>query len=67
MGEILFSLIYYYKNLLFICFYFQQAAGFPEPEIIHYNPKEFDFGKKKAFPFRDQVNCIAENMKNIDK
>ncbi|GMN44070.1 hypothetical protein TIFTF001_013261 [Ficus carica] len=31
-----------------------QAGGFPEPEIIHYNPKEFDFGKKKAFPFRDQ-------------
>ncbi|XP_020100046.1 chloroplast stem-loop binding protein of 41 kDa b, chloroplastic isoform X2 [Ananas comosus] len=32
-----------------------KAAGFPEPEIVHYNPKEFDFGKKKAFPFRDQV------------
>lgn len=32
-----------------------KAGGFPEPEIIHYNPKEFDFGKKKAFPFRDQV------------
>ncbi|XP_057962630.1 chloroplast stem-loop binding protein of 41 kDa b, chloroplastic isoform X2 [Malania oleifera] len=31
-----------------------KAAGFPEPEIIHFNPKEFDFGKKKAFPFRDQ-------------
>ncbi|KAJ4751651.1 chloroplast stem-loop binding protein of 41 kDa [Rhynchospora pubera] len=31
-----------------------KAAGFPEPEIIHYNPKEFDFGKLKAFPFRDQ-------------
>ncbi|KAI3440513.1 MHD domain-containing protein [Psidium guajava] len=31
-----------------------KAAGLPEPEIIHYNPKEFDFGKKKAFPFRDQ-------------
>uniref|UniRef100_A0A5B7A383 NAD-dependent epimerase/dehydratase domain-containing protein n=1 Tax=Davidia involucrata TaxID=16924 RepID=A0A5B7A383_DAVIN len=31
-----------------------KAAGFPEPKIIHYNPKEFDFGKKKAFPFRDQ-------------
>lgn len=31
-----------------------KAAGFPEPEIVHYNPKEFDFGKKKAFPFRDQ-------------
>ncbi|KAF9617025.1 hypothetical protein IFM89_033095, partial [Coptis chinensis] len=23
---------------------------------VHYNPKEFDFGKKKAIPFRDQVN-----------
>ncbi|KAK8329375.1 hypothetical protein V6Z12_A11G315200 [Gossypium hirsutum] len=33
-----------------------KAGGFPEPEIVHYNPKEFDFGKKKAFPFRDQVN-----------
>ncbi|GMY21897.1 chloroplast stem-loop binding protein of 41 kDa b, chloroplastic isoform X2 [Fagus crenata] len=31
-----------------------RAGGFPEPEIIHFNPKEFDFGKKKAFPFRDQ-------------
>ncbi|KAL0412886.1 UNVERIFIED_CONTAM: Chloroplast stem-loop binding protein of b, chloroplastic [Sesamum radiatum] len=31
-----------------------KAAGFPEPEIVHYNPKEFDFGKKKPFPFRDQ-------------
>lgn len=31
-----------------------QAAGKPEPEIIKYNPKEFDFGKRKAFPFRDQ-------------
>ncbi|KAK7397097.1 hypothetical protein VNO78_18264 [Psophocarpus tetragonolobus] len=31
-----------------------KAGGFPEPEIIHYNPKEFDFGKKKSFPFRDQ-------------
>ncbi|KAK6242932.1 hypothetical protein QUC31_009341 [Theobroma cacao] len=33
-----------------------KAAGFPEPEIVHYNPKEFDFGKKKAFPFRDQAS-----------
>ncbi|XP_052298524.1 chloroplast stem-loop binding protein of 41 kDa b, chloroplastic isoform X5 [Citrus sinensis] len=32
-----------------------KAAGFPEPELVHYNPKEFDFGKKKAFPFRDQL------------
>ncbi|KAI4365286.1 hypothetical protein MLD38_021283 [Melastoma candidum] len=34
-----------------------KAGGFPEPEIIHYNPKEFDFGKK-AFPFRDQVTFL---------
>ncbi|WRX24889.1 NAD-dependent epimerase/dehydratase - like 10 [Theobroma cacao] len=34
----------------------KQAAGFPEPEIVHFNPKEFDFGKKKAFPFRDQAS-----------
>ncbi|KAI5013591.1 hypothetical protein ZWY2020_037104 [Hordeum vulgare] len=31
-----------------------KAGGFPELEIIHYKPKDFDFGKKKAFPFRDQ-------------
>ncbi|GMH07718.1 hypothetical protein Nepgr_009558 [Nepenthes gracilis] len=31
-----------------------KAAGFPEPELVHYNPKDFDFGKKKSFPFRDQ-------------
>jgi len=31
-----------------------KAGGFPEPQIVHYNPKDFDFGKKKAFPLRDQ-------------
>lgn len=31
-----------------------KAGGFPEPEIVHYNPKDYDFGKLKAFPFRDQ-------------
>lgn len=30
------------------------AAGAPEPELVHYNPKEFDFGGVKAFPLRDQ-------------
>ncbi|KAL4458794.1 hypothetical protein ABPG75_013659 [Micractinium tetrahymenae] len=30
------------------------AMGLPEPEIVHYNPKEYDFGKAKAFPMRDQ-------------
>ena len=41
--------------VIFVCFGIFQAGGFPEPEIIHYNPKDFDFGKKKSFPFRDQV------------
>jgi len=30
------------------------AMGAPEPELVHFNPKDFDFGKKKAFPMRDQ-------------
>lgn len=31
-----------------------KAMGAPEPELVHFNPKQFDFGKKKAFPMRDQ-------------
>jgi nucleoside-diphosphate-sugar epimerase len=31
-----------------------KAMGKPEPEIINYGPKDFDFGKRKAFPMRDQ-------------
>eukprot|EP00244_Chara_vulgaris_P006108 TRINITY_DN233_c0_g1_i2.p1 TRINITY_DN233_c0_g1~~TRINITY_DN233_c0_g1_i2.p1 ORF type:complete len:457 (+),score=85.80 TRINITY_DN233_c0_g1_i2:103-1473(+) len=31
-----------------------EAMGLPPPEIVHYDPKDFDFGKKKAFPLRDQ-------------
>ena len=27
-------------------------------EIVHFNPKDFDFGKKKGFPLRDQV-CVC--------
>jgi len=30
------------------------AAGAPAPKLVHYNAKEFDFGKLKAFPMRDQ-------------
>ncbi len=30
------------------------AAGIDDPNIVHYNPKQFDFGKKKAFPLRVQ-------------
>lgn len=37
-----------------------QAGGFPEPELVHYKPKDFDFGKKKSFPLRDQVSLIFE-------
>ncbi|CAN8062563.1 unnamed protein product, partial [Agarophyton chilense] len=33
---------------------FASAMGKPHPELVHYNPKQFDFGKKKAFPFRPQ-------------
>ena len=31
-----------------------KAAGAPEPELVHFNPKDFDFGKEKPFPLRDQ-------------
>jgi nucleoside-diphosphate-sugar epimerase len=31
-----------------------KAMGAPEPELVHFDPKAFDFGKKKAFPMRDQ-------------
>lgn len=31
-----------------------EAMGISNPELVHYNPKDFDFGKKKAFPMRDQ-------------
>ena len=31
-----------------------KAAGAPEPELVHFNAKEFDFGKEKPFPLRDQ-------------
>ena len=30
------------------------AAGAPPPELVHFAPKAFDFGKSKAFPMRDQ-------------
>ena len=30
------------------------AAGAPEPELIHFDAKQVDLGKAKAFPLRDQ-------------
>lgn len=29
------------------------AAGKEEATLVHYDPDDFDFGKKKAFPFRN--------------
>ncbi|CAG9464246.1 unnamed protein product [Pedinophyceae sp. YPF-701] len=45
-----------------------QAAGKPEPEIVLYNPKDFDFGKLKAFPFRDQhfFASVDKAMADLD-
>lgn len=31
-----------------------KAGGFDNADIVNFNPKQFDFGKKKAFPLRDQ-------------
>eukprot|EP00887_Chlorella_sp_A99_P006540 scaffold3.g6540.t1 len=36
-----------------------------EPEIVHFNPKEFDFGKAKAFPLRDQ-HFFADAQADLD-
>ena len=46
------------------------AAGASEPELVHYNPKDFDFGGKKAFPLRDQhffasISKVASIPSNI--
>lgn len=38
-----------------------QVMGKPEPEIVHYNPEDMDFGKKKAFPFRPQHFFCSPN------
>ncbi|BDA44971.1 probable UDP-glucuronic acid decarboxylase 1 [Coccomyxa sp. Obi] len=44
------------------------AAGAPEPELVHYNPKDFDFGGAKAFPLRDQhfFTSIAKAQADLD-
>eukprot|EP00897_Mesotaenium_endlicherianum_P001622 jgi/Mesen1/1488/ME000132S00432 len=39
-----------------------KAGGFPEPQLVHFRPKDFDFGKKKGFPLRDQ-HFFASNEK----
>lgn len=45
-----------------------KAGGFPDPEIVHFNAKEFDFGKSKAFPLRDQhfFTSIEKAKKELD-
>ncbi|EKU20904.1 nad-dependent epimerase dehydratase [Nannochloropsis gaditana CCMP526] len=47
-----------------------KAAGKdPESvEIVHYDPKEYDFGKKKAFPMRPQhfFTSVEKAMRDLD-
>eukprot|EP00249_Psilotum_nudum_P013883 c24566_g1_i1 orf=292-1542(-) len=43
-----------------------KAGGFPDPEIVHFNPKEFDFGKRKAFPLRDQHFFVSIEKAKTD-
>ncbi|EFN53241.1 hypothetical protein CHLNCDRAFT_36589 [Chlorella variabilis] len=44
------------------------AMGAPEPELVHFNPKDFDFGKAKAFPMRDQhfFASVDKAMADLD-
>ena len=43
-----------------------QAAGVPEDlRLVHYDPKQFDFGKRKAFPMRTQ-HFFADVHKAIE-
>ena len=44
------------------------AAGAPEPELVHFDANDFDFGGKKAFPMRDQhfFTSIEKAMADLD-
>lgn len=44
------------------------AMGKPEPELLHFNAKEYDFGKSKAFPMRDQhfFTSVDKAMADLD-
>lgn len=45
-----------------------QAMGAPEPELVHFDAKDFDFGGKKAFPMRDQhfFASVDKAMADLD-
>ncbi|GMH37337.1 hypothetical protein BSKO_05210 [Bryopsis sp. KO-2023] len=45
-----------------------EAMGAPEPELVHFDAKDFDFGGKKAFPMRDQhfFASIDKAMEDLD-
>ena len=45
-----------------------EAAGAPEPELVHFDAADFDFGGKKAFPMRDQhfFASIDKAMADLD-
>lgn len=36
-----------------------EAMGAPEPELVHFDAKDFDFEGKKPFPMRDQHFFVA--------
>jgi nucleoside-diphosphate-sugar epimerase len=45
-----------------------EAAEKPVPRLVHYDPKAFDFGKRKAFPLRPQhfFADIHKAMSDLD-
>merc|ERR1712134_238741 len=45
-----------------------EAAGAPEPELVHFDAADFDFGGKKAFPMRDQhfFTDIQKAIRDLD-
>lgn len=45
-----------------------EAIGKPTPDICHYDPKQFDFGKRKAFPMRVQhfFAAIDKAQRDLD-
>jgi len=44
------------------------AAGAPEPELVHFDAADYDFGGKKAFPMRDQhfFTSVEKAMEDLD-
>ena len=43
-----------------------EAMGKPTPDIRHYDPQQFDFGKRKAFPMRVQHFFASIDKAKVD-